>query len=98
MKEMKIEVIKKEDNLMEFYLEGETHTFANLLVERLHRNKHVIFAAYTIEHPILMAEKPKFKVKTDGKVKPEEALEKAAQEIFDDAKKVLDKWEGTIKK
>ncbi len=32
MKEMKIEVIKKEDNLMEFYLEGETHTFANLLV------------------------------------------------------------------
>ena len=78
---MKIEIIRKEDNLLEFYLEGETHTFANLLVERLHRNKHVTFAAYTVEHPILMAEKPRFKVKTDGKVKAEEALEKAAQEI-----------------
>ncbi|AIF70194.1 DNA-directed RNA polymerase subunit L [Palaeococcus pacificus DY20341] len=94
---MKIEIIKKEENLLEFYLEGEDHTFANLLVETLHKNKHVIFAAYTIEHPILMARKPKFRVKTDGKVTPEEALEKAAQDIFDTTKKVLDKWEATVK-
>lgn len=93
---MKIEVIKREENYLEFYLEGEDHTFANLLVETLHRNEHVTFAAYVIEHPITMAKKPRFKVRTDGKVTPEEALEKAAQEIFDTAKTFLEKWNEVI--
>ncbi len=93
---MKIEVIKKEDNKLEFYLEGEDHTFANLLVETLREDKHVKFAAYTIEHPILMARKPRFKVVTDGKESPREALEKAAQKIFDRARAVLEAWKSAI--
>ncbi|AJC72312.1 MAG: DNA-directed RNA polymerase subunit L [Thermococcus sp.] len=93
---MKIEVIKREGNTFEFYLEGEDHTFANLLVETLHEDKHVKFAAYTIEHPILMARKPRFKVVTDGKESPEEALEKAAQRIFDRARAVLEAWKSVI--
>ncbi|EHR79401.1 DNA-directed RNA polymerase subunit L [Thermococcus litoralis DSM 5473] len=94
---MKIEVIKREENLLEFYLVGEDHTFANLLNEVLHENKHVTFAAYTIEHPVLMARKPRFKVATDGKITPEKALEEAAQKIFDRAKEVLEAWEKAIK-
>ncbi|USS40700.1 DNA-directed RNA polymerase subunit L [Thermococcus aggregans] len=93
---MKIEVIKREENLLEFYLVGEDHTFANLLDEVLHENKHVKFAAYTIEHPILMARKPRFRVVTDGKITPEQALEEAAQKIFDRAKEVLEAWEKAI--
>jgi DNA-directed RNA polymerase subunit L len=93
---MKIEVIKREGNTFEFYLEGEDHTFANLLVETLHEDEHVKFAAYSIAHPILMARKPRFKVTTDGEEKPEEALEKAAQKIFDRAREVLDAWKNTI--
>jgi DNA-directed RNA polymerase subunit L len=93
---MKIEVIKKEDNKLEFYLEGEDHTFANLLVEVLHEDEHVEFAAYSIDHPILMARKPRFKVITDGSEKPEEALEKAAQKIFDRAREVLDAWKSAL--
>ena len=42
--------------------------------------------------------KPKFRVITDGKITPEEALEEAAQKIFDRAKKVLKAWEKVIKK
>lgn len=95
---MKIEVIKREENLLEFYLVGEDHTFANLLNEVLHENKHVKFAAYTIEHPVLMARKPKFRVVTDGKITPEQALEEAAQKIFDRAKEVLEAWEKGIGK
>ncbi|KPU63059.1 DNA-directed RNA polymerase subunit L [Thermococcus argininiproducens] len=94
---MKIELIKRDENLLEFYLIGEDHTFANLLNEVLHENKHVTFAAYTIEHPVLMARKPKFRIVTDGKITPEKALEDAAQKIFDKAKDVLEVWEKTTK-
>ena len=94
---MKIEVIKREGNVIEFYLEGEDHTFANLLNETLHENKHVTFAGYTIEHPVLLARKPRFKVVTDGKVTPEKALEEAAQKIFDRARAILDAWNDTLK-
>ncbi|NJE06414.1 DNA-directed RNA polymerase subunit L [Thermococcus sp. M36] len=94
---MKIEVIKREENVLEFYLEGEDHTFANLLNEVLHENKHVTFAGYTIEHPVLMARKPKFRVVTDGEVTPEKALEEAAQKIFDRARAVLEAWKAAIK-
>lgn len=93
---MKIEIIKREENLLEFYLDGEDHTFANLLNEVLHENKHVTFAGYTIEHPVLMARKPKFRVTTDGKVAPEQALEEAAQKIFDRARAVLEAWKEAI--
>lgn len=94
---MKIELIKRDENLLEFYLIGEDHTFANLLNEVLHENKHVTFAAYTIEHPVLMARKPKFRIVTDGKITPQKALEDAAQKIFDKAKDVLEVWEKTTK-
>ncbi|WP_461866163.1 DNA-directed RNA polymerase subunit L [Thermococcus sp.] len=90
---MRIEVIKRDGNSLEFYLEGEDHTFAGLLNEVLHENKHIVFAGYTIEHPILTARKPKFKVVTDGKITPEKALEEAAQKIFDRAREVLNLWE-----
>ncbi len=93
---MKIEVIKREENVLEFYLEGEDHTFANLLNEVLHENEHVTFAGYTIEHPILMARKPKFRVVTDGKVTPEKALEEAAQKIFDRSRAVLEAWKAAL--
>ncbi|ASI99781.1 DNA-directed RNA polymerase subunit L [Thermococcus celer] len=93
---MKIEVIKREENVLEFYLEGEDHTFSNLLNEVLHENEHVTFAGYTIEHPVLMARKPKFKVVTDGEVTPEKALEEAAQKIFDRSRAVLEAWKSAI--
>jgi len=94
---MKIEVIKREGNVLEFYLEGEDHTFANLLNEVVHENEHVTFAGYTIEHPVLMARKPKFKIVTDGEVTPEKALEDAAQKICNRAREVLEAWNSTVK-
>ncbi|WP_297461733.1 DNA-directed RNA polymerase subunit L [Thermococcus sp.] len=93
---MKIEVIKREENVLEFYLEGEDHTFANLLNEVLHENEHVTFAGYTIEHPVLMARKPRFRIVTDGSVTPEQVLEEAAQKIFDRARAVLEAWKDAL--
>ncbi len=91
---MKVEVVKREKNELEFYLEGEDHTFANLLNEVLHENKHVTFAGYTIEHPVLMARKPKFRIVTDGKVTPEAVLEEAAQKVFDRSRAALEAWKA----
>ena len=97
MRKMRIEVVKREENAIEFYLDGEDHTFANLLVEALHEDEHVKFAAYSIDHPVLMARKPRFRITTDGSERPEEALEKAAQKVFDRSREVLEAWNSALK-
>ncbi len=93
---MRIEILRKGENMIEFHLIGEDHTFANLLVESLHKNKHVKFAAYSIDHPILMARRPRIRVVTDGKVKPVKALEEAAQSIFDMSRDALEAWTSEV--
>ena len=51
MKAMRIELIKKEKNFIEFVLEGERHTLPNLLKSRLLQNPKVEFVAYKQKHP-----------------------------------------------
>ncbi|HDM22365.1 MAG: DNA-directed RNA polymerase subunit L [Methanomicrobia archaeon] len=78
---MEIEVLKSEKNEMEFRIIGEDDTFANLLRKILHEDNHVSFAAYRVAHPLTERDKPFFKIVTDGKESPEEALKKAAEKI-----------------
>ncbi|MBU7042828.1 MAG: DNA-directed RNA polymerase subunit L [Theionarchaea archaeon] len=78
---MKLEVIRKEKNLLEVMLIGENHTFTNFLRKTLKKDSHVIYAAYKIEHPLIDKNRPVLKVETDGKETPVEALQKAAQDI-----------------
>ncbi|MEK6958293.1 MAG: DNA-directed RNA polymerase subunit L [archaeon] len=78
---MKIEVIRSGKETAEFRLEGERHTFPNLLKEKLLEDKSVEFASYILEHP--MGKNAKFIVKTKGK-SPKKALEDAAKAIEED--------------
>ena len=89
---MEIEVLNDQKNEMEIRIIGEDDTFANLLRKMLHEDDHVQTAAYRITHPLTERNKPIFKIVTDGKESPAEALKKAAtktKKIFGTLRKKL---------
>ncbi|MCK4247032.1 MAG: DNA-directed RNA polymerase subunit L [Methanomicrobia archaeon] len=84
---MEIEILNSQKNELEFRIVGEDDTFANLLRKILHEDNHVSFAAYRIIHPLTERDKPIFKLVTDGKESPVEALTKAGKKTKTLAKK-----------
>ncbi|MFQ6087742.1 MAG: DNA-directed RNA polymerase subunit L [Candidatus Methanofastidiosia archaeon] len=78
---MQVKILKKKKNSIEFLLEGEDHSFANLLSKTLHEIEHVTFAAYNIAHPLTDRGKPVLVVKTDGKITPKKAVIEASKRI-----------------
>ena len=88
---MKIEVLKNEKDSVEFKLDGERHTFPNLLKQKLLDNKDVAFVSYVLDHPL--EHSARFALKTNGK-SPKKILEEAAKEIEAD----LDDFSAKIKK
>lgn len=78
---MKLNIIEKEKDYAEFLMEGERHSFPNLLKQKLLESKDVEFASYLLEHP--MDENAKFAVKTNGKA-PKTVIEAALKEIESD--------------
>jgi len=76
---MKVKKVKSSKNLLEVSIEGEGHTFVNLLRRNLSESGAV--AAYAITHPLVGA--PKLSVGSDD---PKGSLEKASQKIQKDAK------------
>ncbi|MEA1994015.1 MAG: DNA-directed RNA polymerase subunit L [Euryarchaeota archaeon] len=91
---MEIKVINSQENELEFKIIGEDDSFANLLRKILHEDEHVEFAAYRINHPLIEKEKPVFKVETDGKESPGEALKKAAERSKELAKSFRENFEA----
>jgi DNA-directed RNA polymerase subunit L len=77
---MEIEILSEQENEVEIRIIGEDDTFANLLRKILHEDAHVQFAAYKITHPLTERDRPIFKVVTDGKKSPLEALKNAAEQ------------------
>jgi len=89
---MRLRILKKSDNELEFELEGEEHTFCNPLVKILLQDKKVEFAAYRISHPLMRI--PRVYVRTNGEISPEEALIKAADtliQVYSTIKKEFEK-------
>ncbi len=94
MKNMEIRIIREEENVLEFELPSEDHTFCNLLVNILNKNPHVRFAAYKIEHPLIGV--PQIIVRTDGIKKPKEVLMEASKEIESIYTIIKDKFLATL--
>jgi len=88
---LKLHVIKKDKNFLEVILEGEEHSFPNLLRETLLEDDDVEFASYVMAHPQLG--NPKFIVRTKSKT-PEAAIKSALKKI---EKKASD-FEALLKK
>lgn len=75
---MKINIIEESKNKLVFELEGETHTFCNILKSELNKVKGVEIAVYNIDHPLIGV--PKFNIETKG-IDPKDALKEALAEI-----------------
>ena len=76
---MKVKIGQNKDNKMDITLEGEDHSFPNLLREASMEDEEVEFAAYNIEHPQLG--NPKLTIITNGKKKPEKVLKDAVKKV-----------------
>ena len=75
---MKFNVLEESKSKLVFELEGETHTFCNLLKEALQSVKGVEIATYRIDHPLIG--KPEFLIETKG-VEPRKALQQALKSV-----------------
>ena len=84
---MNIKVLEKSKNKLLFEIEGETHTFCNILKEELWKDEAVVVSAYKKEHPLIGT--PTMIVETKGK---------SAIDALKDAVKRLKKENSKAKK
>jgi len=76
---MKINIIKNEKDILEFYIEGERHTLPNLLKEKIALNNEIDFVAYKLDHPL--EKKARFIIRAKN---PKKILEQAIKELQTD--------------
>ncbi len=75
---MEFKVLEETKTKMVFTLEGESHTFCNLLKEEIRAIKGVELSAYKIDHPLVGI--PTFQVETKG-VEPRKVIKEALKNI-----------------
>lgn len=79
-KEMKVKILRYSDDVLEFEIDGETHTLLNPLRMELLNIDGVTFVAYKIVHPL--TDKARFIVRTDPKkIKAIEAFRRAKEAV-----------------
>jgi len=87
---MEIDVKNSGANELHFIMRGERHTLPNILREALLADPAVVFAAYTLPHPL--GPDCEFIVKTKGKT-AKKALDDAVKQI----EKQLEEFEKAFK-
>lgn len=89
---MKISLLRSESNELRIEIEGEGHTFCNMLQKALLEDETVEMAGYDIPHPLMT--KSIVYLRTRGGRRPETALRDAAKKLQErsrELKKVLEK-------
>ena len=76
---VRIKILDKTRNELKIEVEGEGHTFCNVLQEALLKDERVDLAGYDIAHPLTA--NPTIYLRTKGRSKPEVALRDAAREV-----------------
>jgi len=76
---MELRVLRRTPNELKFEIEGEGHTFCNLLESVLLEDKMVEFAGYDVPHPLIS--NAIFFIRTKEGKRPEEALIEAIEKI-----------------
>ena len=80
---MKIKILKKTKNELKIEIDGEGHTFCNVVQKVLLKNKKVDLAGYDIPHPLTA--NPVVYLRTKTQSKPEIVLRDAVREVQKDA-------------
>lgn len=76
---MKIKVLKKVSNELNIEIEGEGHSFCNVLQKALLKDETIEMAGYNIPHPF--TSNPTMYVRTKGTRKPENAIKEAVKKV-----------------
>ena len=95
---MQIKVLRKSSSELNLEIEGEGHSFCNVLQKALLEDKTVEMAGYNVPHPLTPT--TTIYVRTKGRRKPETAMQEAAEKVrmrnreFRDAfEKALKEWQ-----
>ena len=76
---MNLKVIDKGPNELRIEIQGEGHTFCNVLQKALLEDKTIEMAGYDVPHPLVSS--PIIYLRTKGKRHPETALREAAEKV-----------------
>ncbi len=91
---MQLKVSERKPNELRIEIEGEGHTFCNLLESVLLEDEEVEYASYDIKHPLVA--NPILVIRTKGKVKPETALKRAAEKILQRGKELGEEFSKAL--
>lgn len=92
---MQLRVLEKTPNELRIEVEGEGHTFCNLLESVLLEDDEVEFAGYNIPHPLIS--NPVIAIRTKGDKKPEEALSEAIEKILQRGRELSEEFNKALK-
>jgi DNA-directed RNA polymerase subunit L len=92
---VEIKVLKKTSNELKIEIEGEGHTFCNVLQQALLEDDTIELAGYNIEHPLIA--NPTVYVRTKGTRKPKAVLIDAAKKIQKQNKALKKSFERALK-
>jgi len=90
-----IKILKKTANELKIEIEGEGHTFCNVLQKALLEDDTIDMASYEIKHPLIS--NPTLYVCTKKKRKPEVALRDAAKKIHERSSEFKKSFEKALK-
>jgi DNA-directed RNA polymerase subunit L len=76
---MKMNILKKDSRELQVELEGEGHTFCNMVQEALLKDKAIEFGGYNLPHPLISH--PIIYVRTKGQTTAAKALERTLREL-----------------
>jgi len=92
---MQLKVLEKSDHEIKVEVEGEGHTFCNLLESVLLEDEKVEFAGYNMTHPLIS--NTIVTVRTGKGKKPEEALKEACEKILQRGKELNEAFATALK-
>jgi DNA-directed RNA polymerase subunit L len=76
---MRVRILKKLRNELKMEVEGEGHTFCNVIQRALLKDRRVDLAGYSVPHPLTSS--PVIYVRTRGQSKPATVLQDAIAEV-----------------
>jgi len=92
---VEIKVLKKTVNELKIEIEGEGHTFGNVLQKALLEDDTIEMSGYNIKHPLIS--NPTVYVRTKEKRKPEAALRDAAKKVGERSKEFRKSFKRALK-
>jgi len=92
---MQVKVLEKKPNELKIEIEGEDHSFCNVLQKALLEDDTIEMAGYNIPHPLVS--NPVVYVRTRGQRRSETALKNATEKIKRQNKEFRETFEKALK-